>query len=127
MGEPRPRPRGSGSGRKPSAAMRALRGARDLYVRGLRGLDRLLAAASPRRAGMGRPTSWVFGGVGSRHSEEDLRDLVRVMQARRAAAASVGSGGNKEDAASSAPPVKRRGATPLQRINEDAAVVHPTS
>ena len=93
---------------------------------GLRGLDRLLAAASPMRAAVGRPTSRVFG-VGSRHSEEDLRDLVRVMQARRAAAASVGSGGNKEDAASSAPPVKRRGATPLQRINEDAAVVHPTS
>lgn len=131
MGEPRPR----GRGRKPSAgaAMRALRGARDLYVRGLRGLDRLLAAASPRRAGVGRPTSRVFG-VGSRDSEEEeLRDLVRAIQARRAAAPSasasaVGSGNNKEDAASGAPPVKRRGATPLQRINEDAvAVVHPTS
>jgi hypothetical protein len=110
--------------------MRALRGARDLYVRGLRGLDRLLAAASPRRAGVGRPTSRVFGGVGSRHSDEDLRDLVRAMQARHAAAAaaSVGSGGNKEDAASGAPPaVKMRGATPLQRIDEDAVVVHPTS
>ncbi|EER93675.1 hypothetical protein BDA96_01G144600 [Sorghum bicolor] len=121
---------GEHRGRKPSAAMRALRGARDLYVRGLRGLDRLLAAASPRRAGVGRPTSSrVFGVGGSRHSEEDLRDLVRAMQPRRAAAASVGSGGNKEDAAtaSGAPPVKRRGATPLQRISEDAAVVHPTS
>ena len=54
MGE---HPRGRGRRTAHGEAMRALRGARDLYVRGIRGLDRLLAAASPRRAGVGRPTS----------------------------------------------------------------------
>jgi hypothetical protein len=62
-----------------SVAMRALRGARDLYVRGLRGLDRLVAAANPR-ASVGRPSSRVFG---CRDSEQELRALVRAMEARR--------------------------------------------
>ena len=108
------------------AATRALRGARDLYVRGLRGLDRLLAAASPRRAGVGRPTSRVFGTGGDRDSEELMQELVRAMQARRGAAASAGAGGSGK-AEAAAPAVKSRGTTPLERINEDAAVVEPTS
>ncbi|CAN6323024.1 unnamed protein product [Urochloa humidicola] len=115
MGEPRGRGRKSSS---QGAAMRALRGARDLYVRGLRGLDRLLAAASPRRAGVGRPTSRVFG-VGGRDSEEELRELVRAMQARPGGAA-----GNGKAEAGAPAAVKRRGAaTQLERINEEAAVV----
>jgi hypothetical protein len=74
-----------GRGRRSQGA--AMRGTRDLYVRGLRGLDRLLAAASPRRAGVGRPTSRVFGAGGDRYSEEELmRELARAMQARRGAA-----------------------------------------
>ncbi|CAN6309857.1 unnamed protein product [Urochloa humidicola] len=123
MGEPRSRGR-----RKPSqgAVMRALRGARDLYVRGLRGLDRLLAAASPRRAGVGRPTSSrVFGGGGGggdRDTEEELRELVRAMQAARRVAA----GSGKAEAGAPAA-VKMRGATRLERINEEAAVVQQTS
>ncbi|RCV41500.1 hypothetical protein SETIT_9G140700v2 [Setaria italica] len=125
MGEPRGRSRKSRG-----AAMRALRGARDLYVRGLRGLDRLLAAASPRRAGVGRPTSSRVFGVGcDRDPEEELRELVRAMQARRAAApSSMGAADASGKEAAGAPVVKkRRGATQLERINEDAAVVYPTS
>ncbi|PUZ37605.1 hypothetical protein GQ55_9G132500 [Panicum hallii var. hallii] len=119
-------PRGRGR-RSQGAAMRALRGARDLYVRGLRGLDRLLAAASPRRAGVGRQTSRVFGAGGDRYSEEELmRELVRAMQARRGAALSAGAGGSGK-AEPGAPAVKSRGTTPLERINEDVAVVEPTS
>ncbi|CAN6292033.1 unnamed protein product [Urochloa humidicola] len=125
MGEPRSRGR-----RKPSqgAVMRALRGARDLYVRGLRGLDRLLAAASPRRAGVGvgRPTSSrVFGGGGGggdRDTEEELRELVRAMQAARRGAAGSGKAEAGVPAA-----VKMRGATRLERIDEEAAVVQQTS
>ncbi|KAF8681802.1 hypothetical protein HU200_045240 [Digitaria exilis] len=135
MGEPRGRGRKSSSpSTSQGAAMRALRGARDLYVRGLRGLDRLLAAASPRRGGVGRPTSRVFGSGGGRDSDEELRELVRATQARRAAAAAAAAstggaavGGVKDEAG--APAVKRkdrRRVTPqLERINEDAAAVYP--
>jgi len=91
--------------------MRALRGARDLYVRGLRGLDRLLAAASPRRAGVGRPTSRVFGTGGDRDSEELMQELVRAMQARRGAAASAGAGGSGEGGCEVAGPRRWRGST----------------
>ena len=109
------------------AATRALRGARDLYVRGLRGLDRLLAAASPRRAGVGRPTSRVFGTGSDCDSEELMRELVRAMQARRGAAASAGAGGSGKAEAAAPAAMKSRGTTPLERINEDATVVEPTS
>jgi hypothetical protein len=73
---------------------------------------------------VGRPTSRVFG-VGSRHSEEDLRDLVRFHAgAAPSASASVGSVGRVTSPAAK----RRRGTRPLQRIDEDAAVVlHPTS
>jgi hypothetical protein len=120
MGEHRPR-------KSQGAAMHALRGARDLYVRGLRSLDRLLAAASPRKAGVGRPTSSrVFGVGGDRGSEEEeLQELVRAMQARRTAAPAPSSTGGADASgkeARGAPVVKnRRGATQLDRINEDAS------
>jgi hypothetical protein len=101
-----------------SVAMRALRGARDLYVRGLRGLDRLVAAANPR-ASVGRPSSRVFG---CRDSEQELRELVRAMEARRAPA-SAGAVDRREKAEAGA---VRRGGMPLESINEDAAMAHPT-
>lgn len=105
--------------------MRVLRGARDLYVRGLRGLDRLLAAASPRRGGVGRPTSRVFGG--GRDSEEELRELVRAMHARRpSTGAAVGRNGKAEAAAPAVKKTDRRGGT-LERIDEDVAVVYSIS
>ncbi|CAL4926658.1 unnamed protein product [Urochloa decumbens] len=128
MGEPRGRGRKSSQG---GAAMRALRGARDLYVRGLRGLDRLLAAASPRRAGVGRPTSRVFGVGGDRDPEEELWELVSAMQARRGAAAAPSSTGaarsGKAEATTAPAAVKRRGGatTQLERINEEVSVGHP--
>lgn len=106
-------------------AMRALRGARDVYVRGLRGLDRLVAAANPR-AGVGRPTSRVFGVGGDRGSEEDVRDLVHAMQARRIAVAASAGAARSEKTEAGASAV-RRGGMMLESINEDTAVVHPTS
>ncbi|KAK3146479.1 hypothetical protein QOZ80_3BG0266940 [Eleusine coracana subsp. coracana] len=114
--------------RKPRAgsmAMRVLRAARDLYVRGLQGLDRLVAAANPR-VGMGQPTSRVFGiGGDDRGSEQELRDLVITMQARCGAASAGAVKSDKAEAA--AAPGVRRGAVTLERIDENAAVVHPTS
>nr|CAB3502668.1 unnamed protein product [Digitaria exilis] len=95
------------------------------------GLDRLLAAASLRRAGVGRPTSRVFGSGGGRDSDEELRELVRAVQARRAAAAAStgGAAAGSGKAEAGVPAVRmtdRRRATPkLERINEDAAVVYP--
>ncbi|KAK3149727.1 hypothetical protein QOZ80_3AG0221740 [Eleusine coracana subsp. coracana] len=104
------------TGRKPRA--------RDLYVRGLRGLDRLVAAANPR-LGMGRPTSRVFGVGGDRGSDQELRDPVNTMQARRRRALLRRKKVKKAEAA--AAPGVRRGAETLERIDENAAVVHPTS
>lgn len=101
------------------AAMRALRGARDLYVRGVKGLDGFVAAANPR-AGVGRPTSRVFG-VRDLNSEQELLELVRAMQARH----SAGTGGVGDKKAEADVPAVRRGAVPLEKIDEDAAVVHP--
>ncbi|KAL6893643.1 hypothetical protein ACP4OV_007741 [Aristida adscensionis] len=128
-GEPRGR---SSKSRAASSAMRALRGARDLYVRGLRRLDRLVAAASPRRAGVGRPTSRVFfSGVGDRDADQELRGLVRAMQARPAAAPTTAgaAAGSRAKAveAGGAPAAVRRRSTALERINEEADVVRPTS
>uniref|UniRef100_A0A0E0KHD9 Uncharacterized protein n=1 Tax=Oryza punctata TaxID=4537 RepID=A0A0E0KHD9_ORYPU len=103
------------------AAMRALRGARDLYVRGAKGFGKFIVAANPR-AGVGRPTSRVFG-VGELNSEQELRELVRAMQERRGAAADTGAGGKKAETGA---PAAWRGIAPLGRIEEDGALVHPT-
>ncbi|KAF0909960.1 hypothetical protein E2562_001213 [Oryza meyeriana var. granulata] len=105
------------------AAMRALRGARDLLVRGAKGFGMFITAANPR-AGVGRPTSRVFG-VDELNSEQELRELVRIMQARRGAGtAGAGAGGKKK--AETGAPAAWRGTAPLGRIDEDGALVDPT-
>ncbi|TVU01554.1 hypothetical protein EJB05_52995, partial [Eragrostis curvula] len=102
MGEPRPR----GRSRKSRAGTASLATST--------GLDRLVAAANPR-AGVGRPTSRVFGDRGS-------RALARHAGGAASAGAVVGS----EKAEAGAPTARRRGMV-LERINEDTAVDHPAS
>ncbi|TVU01553.1 hypothetical protein EJB05_52994, partial [Eragrostis curvula] len=122
MGELRGRSRKSvrsgaltGSRGRSGMAMRALRGARDLY--------------GPRqfRCG-GEPPGrrWPADVGGDRASEQELLELVHAMQARRGAAASAGAVVRSEKAEAGAPAAKRGGMT-LERINEDTAVDHPTS
>ncbi|KAG8097774.1 hypothetical protein GUJ93_ZPchr0013g37994 [Zizania palustris] len=100
------------------AVTRALRGARDLYVRGAKGFGKFIVAANPRAGVVGRPTSRVFGVGGLDNSEQDLRELVRTTQARGDPA--TGAGGKGAETAA------RRGAVSLGRIDEDDAIVHPT-
>ncbi|TVU45714.1 hypothetical protein EJB05_05210, partial [Eragrostis curvula] len=74
------------------------RGARDLYVRALRGLDRFVVAANPR-AGVGRPTSRVFGVGGDRGSEQELREFCRQKReggGRRACCEARSRGARKD-------------------------------
>ncbi|KAL5209380.1 hypothetical protein ABZP36_005003 [Zizania latifolia] len=106
-----------------TAVTRALRGARDLYVRGAKGFGKFIVAANPR-AGVGRPTSRVFGVGSLNNSEQDLRELVRAMQARRNPA--TGAGGKGAEKGVPAAPAARSGAVSLGRIDEDDAIVHPT-
>uniref|UniRef100_A0A0D9ZBJ2 Uncharacterized protein n=1 Tax=Oryza glumipatula TaxID=40148 RepID=A0A0D9ZBJ2_9ORYZ len=114
-----------------AAVLRALRRARDLYVRGARGFGKFVVAANPRVGVVGRPTSRVFG-VGELNSEQELRELVRgagAMRATRGAAADAGAGGKKADQAGAGAPAawRGRGTAALGRIEEDGALlVHGT-
>uniref|UniRef100_A0A0D9VXD2 Uncharacterized protein n=1 Tax=Leersia perrieri TaxID=77586 RepID=A0A0D9VXD2_9ORYZ len=103
------------------AATRALRGARDLYVRGAKGLGKFIVAANPRAGVAGRPTSRVFGRVGELNSEQELRELVRDTQLARC---DVGAGAGGKKAETAAPAAWRHGNKPLGRIDEDGALVH---
>jgi len=52
---------------------------------------------------------------------------MRAVQARRGVAPAAGTGGSGKAEAAAPAAMKSRGTTPLERINEDAAVVDPTS
>uniref|UniRef100_J3LRK0 Uncharacterized protein n=1 Tax=Oryza brachyantha TaxID=4533 RepID=J3LRK0_ORYBR len=110
-----------------SATMRALRGARDLYVRGAKGFGEFIVAANPR-AGVGRPTSRAFG-VRELNSEQELWELVRATQARtvrwvwaRACAAGGGREGGRGGRGRGTG-AAWHGTPPLGRIDEDGALV----